>query len=83
MKDEIQADESDEPFTRASNLPTQIRIEDDLGRTRDGGSCCVCGGDYQGAPYAENRGRRVLKETEPGVIEPANLCRSCFEEARK
>lgn len=57
-----------------------IRIERDLGRTRDGGSCSQCGGDYTGSPYSRDRGRRVLAEIEPGVVEPVNVCPDCFEE---
>lgn len=81
MTNESQPIESDEPFTRASNLPTRIHIRDELGKTRDGGSCAVCNADYQGRPFSTNRGRRVLAESEPGVVEPYNICKSCFEEA--
>lgn len=56
-----------------------MRIVEDLGRTRDGGSCALCSRDYQGAPFAGGRGRRVLAESEPGVVEPFNLCAGCFE----
>jgi hypothetical protein len=55
-------------------------IEESLGWTRDGGSCSRCGADYRGRPYDSGRGRRVLARTEPGVVEPINLCQSCAEE---
>jgi hypothetical protein len=58
-----------------------MRIERVFGGTRDGGSCASCDSDYRGAPYTEDRGVRVLAEVEPGVVEPVNLCRSCFEES--
>ena len=57
-----------------------MRIERVLGVTRDGGSCSQCGGDYTGAPYQTDRGRRVLAEIEPGLVEPVNICSDCFEE---
>lgn len=56
-----------------------MRIEDTVGATRDGGSCANCGRDYQGAPYSERRGRRVLAEIEPGVVEPVNICQGCHD----
>ena len=56
------------------------RVERDLGPTRDGGSCSECDSDYRGAPYQEGRGRRVLMEISPGVVEPANLCADCAPE---
>lgn len=58
-----------------------MRVEKVLGPTRDGGSCANCRAGYTGAPYQERRGRRVLGEVEPGVVEPVNLCSGCFEEA--
>jgi hypothetical protein len=54
-------------------------IKEFLRRTRDGGSCANCGGDYQGKPHSP-RGARVLVETEPGVREPVNLCPDCYDE---
>jgi len=59
-----------------------IRIERVLGQVENGGSCALCGGDYRGRPYRENRGVRVLAEAEPGVVEPFNLCPSCREGER-
>jgi hypothetical protein len=55
-----------------------MRVERTLGRTRDGGSCAECDDGYCGAPYA-NRGYRVLASSEPGVVEPFNLCPECYE----
>jgi hypothetical protein len=55
-------------------------IERDLGRTRDGGSCSRCDSDYTGSPYSRDRGRRVIAEIEPGVVEPVNVCSECFED---
>ena len=57
-----------------------ISIERDLGRTRDGGSCAECDSGYTGAPYQDRRGRRVLAEISPGVVEPVHLCPDCYEE---
>ena len=57
-----------------------MRIERTLGRTRDGGSCSNCSGDYTGAPYSWKRGRRVLAEIGPGLVEPVNLCEDCYDE---
>lgn len=55
-------------------IPT---VERDLGPTRDGGSCAECDQGYRGAPYTKRRGRRVMAEIEPGVVEPMNLCPDC------
>ena len=55
-----------------------MMVERTLGRTRDGGSCAECNDDYCGAPYP-NRGYRVLASSERGVIEPFNVCKSCYE----
>jgi len=55
-----------------------VRIEEVLGRTRDGGSCALCGSDYRGEPYSDGRGVRVLA-AEQGVVEPFNLCQECFD----
>ena len=57
-----------------------MRIEETIGLMLDGGSCAICGGDYRGAPYAERRGRRVLAEVEPGLVEPINVCPSCADD---
>lgn len=56
------------------------RVERILGLTRDGGSCSRCGSDYRGAPYRSGRGRRLLAEIEPGLVEPVNLCVDCAPE---
>lgn len=56
-----------------------VRIERTLRVTRDGGSCASCSSDYSGAPAKENRGKRVLAEVEPGLVEPVNLCPDCWE----
>jgi len=60
-----------------------MKVEKVLGRTRDGGSCANCGGDYVGRPLSP-RGYRVLAhvapQTDPGVVEPMNLCPDCFDQ---
>jgi len=53
-------------------------IEKVIRRTRDGGSCAECNGDYVGWPLSP-RGYRVLARIEPGLVEPVNLCPSCYE----
>ena len=56
-----------------------LQVEEVLGRTRDGGSCSLCGSDYRGAPYFDGRGVRVLASAEPGVVEPMHLCQECCD----
>lgn len=55
-----------------------ISVQEVLGLTRNGGSCSECGDDYRGSPHTDRRGRRVLAEISPGVVEPVNLCKDCF-----
>ena len=57
-----------------------IAVED-LGPTRDGGSCAECDQFYRGAPYQDRRGRRILAEIEPGLVEPVNLCPDCVPDS--
>jgi len=57
-----------------------MNVVETLGRTRDGGSCARCGGDYVGAPLSP-RGYRVLATVEPGVDEPMNICPDCYDTA--
>ena len=61
---------------------SSLRVVEELGRTRDGGSCSVCSDDYRGAPFEEGRGVRFLGESsvDPGVVEPYNVCARCWGE---
>lgn len=61
---------------------SDINIIEINGPTRDGGSCSICGSDYRGRPYQEQRGKRALVRLEPGLIEPVNLCSDCAEGSR-
>jgi len=58
---------------------SELTIVDRLGLVRDGGSCSVCDGDYTGSPYSWERGVRVLASSEPGIVEPYNMCPSCYD----
>lgn len=58
-----------------------LDVVETIGKTRDGGSCAECDGDYRGAPYEGGRGRRVLAVIEPGVVEPVNVCVYCYRRA--
>jgi hypothetical protein len=74
-----------EPIQRSTreNISSTVTIVEDLRPTRDGGSCSHCNRDYRGRPFDhDERGRRVLAEIEPGVVEPVNLCPECWEGSR-
>lgn len=58
-------------------------IERVISRTYNGGSCSQCEGEYYGYPYSDRQGYRVIREIEPGVKEPVNMCPDCFEEERQ